>query len=777
MAAAAALYGCGGDDLECRGPFCVSPPERPLPSTIEAGPGNGQQGAPRQELPESIGVKVMDEDGRPVSGVTVGFSVSTGGGQLSSASATSDNQGLARVSWTLGEEIGTQRVSAIAVDSTDAPLNGSPLELSAEAVQPLAAKLVLRPGLPETAQNSVPFGQQPIIDVLDANDHPVSGVEVAVSVGSGGGSLSGSTSATSDENGTATFSNLALTGPQGAQTLRFAVAAPPLEVTSGPIQLIPGTAASMSAVEPLTYEGTVNSPVTPGPSVVVKDAAGNGVAGIPVTFTPSRNASVSPEVATTNEQGIAQVSWTLGTTANVQYSLTARIESSPVASVRFSALARAGAAGRLRISVQPSSPTQSGTPFAQQPVVQVVDENGNPTSQPGVAVTATISSGPTGSVTNESATTDASGTAAFNALTVTGGVGNYTLSFSAPGLTGVTSTPFAITSGAAARLAFVVAPSTAARSRIPLVNQPTLQIQDASGNPLPQAGVTVVASASPSGTAVTGETATTDENGRATFTGLTLTGIPGVKELSFSAPGLQSVSARVTLPSVVTVSTTASHPAAAVVGTTVPGPVVSWTFRDGSSRPVADADFTLTAPSGGTAAPLSPLSDVNGVVQAGAWTLGPTAGYQYLELRLPDGRTFRDSILATPDVPANLVKVSGDDPVQSAQVNSQLADLFVVRVVDRYGNGVANVSVQWSTCDGAAGPTIPSDGNGYSGVTQPTGSQPSGDLPFCTRASAAGLGNSVDFDYLVTPASGSASQVPGAAARHSGPPPTSPSDK
>ena len=84
----------------------------------------------------------------------------------------------------------------------------------------------------------------------------------------------------------------------------------------------------MTGVEPLTYEGTVNSPVSPGPSVTVKDAAGNGVPGVEVTFTPNRNSSVSPEVATTNEQGLAQVSWTLGTTANVQYTLTARIETS-----------------------------------------------------------------------------------------------------------------------------------------------------------------------------------------------------------------------------------------------------------------------------------------------------------------------------------------------------------------------------------------------------------------------------------------------------------------
>jgi hypothetical protein len=304
-------------------------------------------------------------------------------------------------------------------------------------------------------------------------------------------------------------------------------------------------------------------------------------------------------------------------------------------------------------------------------------------------------------------------------------------------------------------------------------------VQDLSGNPIRQAGTVVTASVSTPSTTITGETATTDGNGRAGFAGLILTGIPGPKDLTFAATGLQSASARVTLVSVETVSATPSHPVSAVVGTTVGGPVITWMLRDASTRPVADADFTLLVSSGGTAATLTPLSDANGAVQVGDWTLGPTAGYQYLELRLPDGRTFRDSILATPDVAADLVKVSGHDPIQSAPTESELPQLFVVRVVDRHGNGVADVTVQWSTCDGVPGDAIPTDANGYSGTAQPTGTQPSGDTPFCTRASAAiaGTTKTQDFLYHVTAASGSQEAQPdisGAKSRHSGPPPVAP---
>jgi predicted metalloprotease/PKD repeat protein len=406
--------------------------------------------------------------------------------------------------------------------------------------------------------------------------------------------------------------------------------------------------------------------------------------------------------------------------------------------------------GRLAITTQPSSPAQSGVPFPTQPVIQVVDQNGNPSAQPNIRIEASISSGPGGSLDNSTATTDASGRATFSGLTLTGAVGNYTLSFNAPGLAGVSSAPLTITAGPPAQLDLVTAPSTMARSRFALVIQPVVQVQDASGNPIRQAGTVVVASVTAANTTISGETATTDENGRAVFSGLTLTGIPGPRDLTFSATGLQSASARVTLVSVATVSAAPSHPTSAPVGTTVAGPVITWTLRDAATRPVADADFTLIVPSGGTAATLTPFSDANGAVQVGDWTLGTTAGYQYLVLRLPDGREFRDSILATPDAPADLIIHSGDG--QSAPAGQDLPQPLVARVVDRFGNGVPNVPVQWATCDGAAGPTVNTDAGGFSSVTQPT-TQPT--ESGCTRASIAQPPDFVEFHYTVT---GTASQ-------------------
>jgi hypothetical protein len=775
LTVAAGLQACGGGDLGCSGPFCQTPPVQPTASSIQPGEHNNQAGYVDRELPDSLDVVVMDKDSRGVAGVTVNFAVTGGGGTLSSATAVSDKDGVARVSWKLGKDLGQQTVEAKATNDAGAQLLNSPLSLTAQAGLPQAAQLVVLTPPSETALNGVRLEQQPVLQVLDADNLPVPQVQVLAAVSAGGATLSGTSTVASDADGHVAFTDLALLGPQGAQTLQFSVG--PLATTAGPIQLSAGTPATMAGGAPLSYEGTVGSPVSPEPSVMVKDAAGNPVPGVEVSFTVNRSASVSPATATTNEQGLAQVSWTLGSTASTDYTLTARIEGSAIAPVRFTATARAGAAGRLRIDTQPSSPTQSGTPFSQPPVIQVVDQNGNPTAQAGLTVTAHVSSGPAGELQNASANTDGSGRATFTGLTLTGAVGSYTLSFSAQGLTGVTSSPFSITAGGAARLALVTAPSTLGRSRAPIVVQPVLQIQDPSGNPIRQPGVVITAAVSAKSTTLSNATATTDANGRAAFSGLTITGIPGPKDLSFSAPGLQAVTARVTLPSVQTVSIASSHPVSAPVGSTVAGPVVAFTFKDAATRLVPDADYGLTLPQGGTTAPAPAGSDANGVVQITDWTLGTTAGYQYLELRLPDHRVFRDSILATPAPATDLVLFSGDN--QSAPVSSELPQPLVVRAVDQFGNGVGGVGVTWATCPdnqpGAGDPVT--DASGFATARQPTGADATDQG--CTQATAT-INNAakvVQFHYTVTPVASSTLTDPSASAslgRHSGPPPIAP---
>jgi hypothetical protein len=459
----------------------------------------------------------------------------------------------------------------------------------------------------------------------------------------------------------------------------------------------------------------------------------------------------------TDENGVAQVtSWTLGSTAGVQYTLTARVEGSALPAVRFTASARAGAAGRLAIATQPSSPTQNGAPFSQQPVIQVTDQGGNPTPQPNVLITATVSTGPNGDLQNAAARTDGTGKATFSGLTLTGTVGGYTVSFSAEGLTGVTSNPITLTVGAPAKLAVAVSPSDKARSRAALVQQPVIQLQDAGGNPVTQSGIAIAASVDGGGTLGGRTNVPTGADGRAAFTDLIISGSPGPKTLGFgsTSPALQGVSAQVTLPEVVSIEVQTAAPPSAQVGTTLSS-VPVWVLKDFDNNPVADAPFTLATSAGSVVAVIDTSGD-NGIAQVQTWTLGTAAGDQYVEIRVTGtDLSSQVHVNATPAAAATLLKISGDN--QTAPVNSTLPEPLKVRVEDQFHNGVPNVMVAWRAC-GGDGYDQPTDFDGYAGTPQPTGPDPSNPT-FCTTASVVGLnGSPVTFTYTVT-SGGSASSL------------------
>jgi hypothetical protein len=747
-------YGCGGGDLECGGPFCVPPPGPQVATRLRPGGGDGQIGVPGRALTQPLEVIVTDDDDHPVQSVAVTFTVIQGGGSLSLTTTQTDYQGRAPVEWTLGPEPGTQTIQAAAAAASGAQLNGSPLSFTAQAVIPLPATIAIRQAPPDTVRNGVVFERQPVVELLDADHQPVAGVVVLASIASGGGSLAGATALATDPEGRASYTDLAVFGLAGPRTLRFSLADRALAVATETIQVEAGAASRLEPVGPLTYQASVSSPVSPAPSVVVHDAAGNVVPGVPIVFAADRDASVSPLAAlATDQNGIAQVtSWTLGRTAEVQYKLTARIQSSTIEPVVFSATAHAGAAGRLAITVQPPTATQSGVAFAPQPEVQVVDQAGNPAPQGGVAIVATIASGPSGVLQNASATTDASGLAAFGGLSLTGLAGDYTLSFSAPALGGVTSQPIALAAGPPSRLALTSALSATARSRLPLSVQPSIQLQDASGNPLTQAGIQVKASIASGGGSLAGQTSVpTNASGRADFTDLAIIGAPGRRTLRFASqsPSSEVISGQITLPSVAHASLLSAPPGSAVVGSRLESPA-SWTLIDAADQTVADAPVSLSASAGGSVTPGSTTSDASGVVRLQSWVVANTAGLQYVDLDVPEAGTSRIEIEATPDVAARLQKTSGDD--QSAPVNSDLPVPLVVRVVDQYGNGVSGVIVEWRTCENVGDYDAVTDAGGYASAFQSTGPDPG---TFCTMASSSGLADSpVQFTYTVLGASG-----------------------
>src|SRR6185436_17639159 len=84
-------------------------------ATLAKSAGDNQTGLPGSPVPVPPAVTVKDANGNPKSGVTVTFAVASGGGSVTGATATSNNQGVATVgSWTLGPAAGANTLTASA---------------------------------------------------------------------------------------------------------------------------------------------------------------------------------------------------------------------------------------------------------------------------------------------------------------------------------------------------------------------------------------------------------------------------------------------------------------------------------------------------------------------------------------------------------------------------------------------------------------------------------------------------------------------------------------
>ena len=74
--------------------------------------GDRQEGEPGATLKTLFVVETMDEHGEPIVGKTVQFDILAGGGTLSAQTATTDAQGIAQVTLTLGAAAGINKVKA-----------------------------------------------------------------------------------------------------------------------------------------------------------------------------------------------------------------------------------------------------------------------------------------------------------------------------------------------------------------------------------------------------------------------------------------------------------------------------------------------------------------------------------------------------------------------------------------------------------------------------------------------------------------------------------------
>ena len=107
---AVVVLGCALLVATCDHSTTTSPPQAPVPASVEAVRGAGD--TVQVAGVDTLAARVKDADGGALAGVVVHWSIAGGGGSLAGSSDTTDATGTARVAWTVGTAVGAGEARA-----------------------------------------------------------------------------------------------------------------------------------------------------------------------------------------------------------------------------------------------------------------------------------------------------------------------------------------------------------------------------------------------------------------------------------------------------------------------------------------------------------------------------------------------------------------------------------------------------------------------------------------------------------------------------------------
>ena len=372
----------------------------------------------------------------------------------------------------------------------------------------------------------------PAVLITDAGDNPIAGVAVTFAITSGGGTITGG-SATTNAQGIAAVGSWTLGTAAGPNSLTATSAAVPGASFVFAAAAGAGPAAKLEMLGGNEQTGTAGGLVPTPPSVKVTDANGNFVAGYTVTFAPAAGSgSVTGGTVVSNAGGIATVgSWRLGQTPGAQ-SLLATATGLAGSPVTFTATAVAPVPTTVAGFAGNNQTARPNFLVAVPPSVIVTDPAGVPV--PGVAVTFAVTAGG-GTITGETATTNAAGVAAVGSWRLGAAQGVNTVTATATGLAG-SPVVFNATAAALPPTAIVInaGNNQTALAGQPVPIKPSVRVIDAEGVGVP--GITVTFTIRSGEGTITEATPVTNASGIATLGNWVLS--IGGNSLFASVPGL-----------------------------------------------------------------------------------------------------------------------------------------------------------------------------------------------------------------------------------------------
>jgi hypothetical protein len=323
---------------------------------------------------------------------------------------------------------------------------------------------------PGAGTGGSPLTTQPVVTLLDAGGNRVTGtsqsITFAIQNNTGGGVLSGTNPVSvNTSTGQAAFTNLSIDKIGNGYTLTAtgnSLSTSPGVIISSPFNVTLGAASRLTFASEPTNTGATAT-ITPAVTVRVEDAGGNLVntdtrsVTIAIGSNPSGGVlsgtltqGASGGIATFNNLSIDK--------AGIGYALAVSSSPALTGATSSSFNITVGGPTKLVFGSQPSN-TGGGSTITPAVTVLIEDAGGNVINDTR-NVTVAIGTNPSGGTLSGTATVAAvAGVATFNTLSINKAGNGYTLTASSVSpLTTPSSSPFNITVGTAAKLAFGVQP-------------------------------------------------------------------------------------------------------------------------------------------------------------------------------------------------------------------------------------------------------------------------------------------------------------------------------
>jgi adhesin/invasin len=667
---------CGGGGGDSTGP---SGSHRP--ASLAAVAGVSTQGEAGQLVPVPPGVAVKDAAGSPVGGVSVTFTIVSGGGSLSGATVASHDDGIARLgSWTLGSALGQQQVQAAVTGLTPV--------LFGVAVSPGPPALMTT--VSQVNQNG-PAGtavtDRPKVKVTDQFNHPIQNLDIVFAVASGGGSVVGGRQKT-DALGTATVGSWVLGTALGVNTMTATFAGlTPVTFSATGIVGPPASIIKLAGDNQTAFAG-IKLPVLP--SVRVVDAHNNPVAGELVFASSNQFSNVVANPLPTDATGTVAFDWRLGVPG--PNTLTLDVLSGCCA-VSFTGTSLLGPPAKL-FELGGNQSTQVGTPVPS--LIGFIVQDAGSNGVPGVEVTFSVSQG-NGSLTGAIDTSDANGNVFVGSWTLDTLYKLDTLKVSVPGgLTGLVTAQG--TPGPGVALVKIQGDNQTGGAATDLLIEPKVKAVDQYGNAA--FNTHVIFQITSGGGLIQNSGVFTGFDGIASAGFWRLGPAPGVNTMRASifgtATGTTFTATGVPRPQ--SISKNSGDNQSATVATQVAtAPQVQ--VLDTQGQPIGGIPvvFNVTAGNGSVTGGTA-TTDAGGLASVGSWTLGQTAGTNTLSATVSGIGPVTFSATGTAG-PATSVAA------QSLAIQSQIAGTAVsfppaVILTDQFGNPVAGVSVDFQVTGG-----------------------------------------------------------------------------